>query len=97
MKIKEELEYVSVIIIVLTFIALFIFCVYWGIKAFVYVVTYQPNQIKKYEYIDLDNNTGIANECYTALSYPHCYIDNGTVIAVKQHKEIWVPNPDKEK
>ena len=90
------LEFIAVGTVFLIFIGIVIFACFLALKIFIYVLTYQPDEIKIYEYIDLDNKTGRADECYTAFSYPHCYLDDNTTIAVKQYKEIWIPNPDKE-
>ena len=58
---------------------------------------YESNNYKTYyNYVDLDNNEGIAYECkYTDKSYksggmgtPICILEDGTIIAVKQYKFI---------
>ncbi|MBR4672061.1 MAG: hypothetical protein IKO78_02525 [Bacilli bacterium] len=50
----------------------------------------------KYEYIDLDNNKGIAKNCSYSFENafsggqgsPVCELEDGTILQVKQYKEV---------
>lgn len=54
------------------------------------------NYISYYEYIDLDNNIGIAEDCSYKFQNrfsggqgnPVCVLEDGTVIVVKQYKHV---------
>ena len=41
-----------------------------------------------YEYIDINNNNGIAKRCRRDSSNMYCELEDGTYILVKQYKEI---------
>jgi hypothetical protein len=41
-----------------------------------------------YEYINIENNKGIAEKCSIARSNMYCELEDGTYILVKQYKQI---------
>lgn len=65
--------------------------------AFILLLMCMPKDKYHYEYIGLDNNKGIANECsYKFEGYkkggqgsPVCVLEDGTVKQVKEYKYIY--------
>jgi len=100
-KIKSMFDVFINISMMISFIVVSLSTIYFFLKLSIMVliglITYQPDTIKKYEYIDIDNNIGIARSCSTFRSSPNCSLENGTIILVKQYKEIWIENPKKVK
>lgn len=41
-----------------------------------------------YEYVDLNNKKGIAENCYIDDGYSNCYKEDGTVIKVKEFRKV---------
>ena len=74
-----------------------IFLWFIGFMIFAVLVASIPEDRYHYEYIDLDNNKGIAKECsYKFEGYkkggqgsPVCTLEDGTVKQVKEYKYIY--------
>lgn len=93
--------------IVKTFISCFLLLICFFILMFV-LSGFEPREIYHYEYIDLDNNKGIASSCSYKFKAgkaggqgsPVCILKDGTTLQVKQYKRIvtdtCVPFEDKE-
>lgn len=52
------------------------------------LVLKQPKYKQYYEYVDLDNNTGVASECSSYSGNLVCKLEDGTIKLVKECKLV---------
>lgn len=52
------------------------------------LVLKQPKYKQYYEYVDLDNNTGVASECSSYIGNLVCKLEDGTIKLVKECKLV---------